>query len=107
VAARPIVRVKITYSQARDFARICALGDAWGHRLDELHASYRMVRWVGAPQFLSDREKRYRALVELLEQYAGKDIAPKDLGRRFGRLAASMPKVGRAAARETKREQLG
>jgi hypothetical protein len=93
--AAPGVRDDISPNRARDFRRIVGLGDLWGFRLDELRASYRMVRWAGAPRYLAEREKRYRALVELLEKHA----AAADLGRRFDALADSMPKVGRWAAR--------
>jgi hypothetical protein len=90
------VRVAISTKRACDFRRIAGLGDLWGLRLDELRASYRMVRWAGMPRFLADREARYRALVKLLLEHGH---AP-DRGRRFDALVHSMPKVGLAAIRE-------
>ncbi len=94
-AASPLARVKLSANRARDFACIKRLGDVWGVRLDELGASYRMVRWCGSPRYLADREARYRRLVALLEEHGTKP----DIGRRFDELQDSMPKVGRWAER--------
>jgi hypothetical protein len=96
LAASPRVRVAISDDRARHFRRIAGLGDAWGLRLDELGAGYRMVRWAAMPRFIAEREARYRALVKLLEEHG----AAWDLGRRFGELTRSMPKVGRQAQRK-------
>jgi hypothetical protein len=98
VAASPRVRVAISPNRARDFRRIAALNDAWGLRLDELRASYRMVRWAGAPRYVAEREARYRALVKLLEEHG----AERDVGKRFAALVERMPVVGRWAARGAK-----
>jgi hypothetical protein len=89
------LRPQLPAKRASDFRRIAALGDVWGLRLDELRASYRMVRWAGAPKFIADREARYRALVKLLEEHA----EARDLGKRFAELQESMPAVGRWAER--------
>ena len=90
----PLVREKLSPQLEANFRSIDRLGDAWGLHLDALGASYRMVRWVGAPKLQADREKRYRAVVAI---FAEESEAP--IGRRFLAVAASMPKVGRQAKR--------
>lgn len=83
--------------QISDYHRIRELGDAWGFTLDRLGASYRQVRWVAGPAgplLIVEREKRYRALVALLNSGGGRQP-----WRAWLQLEASMPKVGRAATR--------
>lgn len=99
VAADRSARTRLSADRASMFRRIAALGDTWGVRLDELGASYGMVRWCGAPQYIADREKRYRALIALLEEHG----QGRDVGKRFAALAAAMPAVGRWAERRRRR----
>ena len=80
--------------RAAEYVAIDRIGDVWGLHLDELGASYRMVKWVAWGGTQAQREKRYRAVVALF----GEDT-DEPIGRRFLALAASMPKVGRQAAR--------
>lgn len=64
------MRRELSRQQASDRARIAKLPAAWGEALDALGATYRMTRWVAGPAdvFLASvRERRYRALVTLLE----------------------------------------
>lgn len=65
------MRRELSRQQVSDWTRIARLPAAWGEALDELGASYRMTRWVAGPAdvFLASvRERRYRALVTLLER---------------------------------------
>lgn len=96
--ANPGVRVRLSRQRADDFARIARLGDAWGIRLDDLGASEEMLRWVAGAHGearVVERERRYQALVALLES------PPRDIAvwRAFRALKATLPKVGRAAKR--------
>jgi hypothetical protein len=103
--ASPDVRVALSRDRARHFLQIARMGDPWGRHLDELGAGYRMLRWVATAsgeKFIAERERRYRALVKLLEEHG----AERDVGRRFDLLRASMPKVGRARVR-AEREAAG
>ena len=86
--------------------RIRRLGAAWGERLDALGASARMVVWVAdasAPRDHAQRELRYRGVVAMLERWRAGEAETDDAGavldlrRRFERLRASLPKVGRQA----------
>lgn len=92
-----IGRPAISKNRAAEQYRIRDLGIAWGPRLDDLHASLQMIRWVAdahAEQFHAEREKRYRAVVKLLEESEDRSKVWKD----FDALKASMPKVGRQSA---------
>lgn len=96
VKARPEVRASLGRTRAIDFRRIAKLNDPWGLRLDELGASYRMVRWTAGSGTHPERETRFRALVKLLEEHG----AERDVGRRFAALVEGMPAVGRWAVRK-------
>ena len=60
----------LSRSRALQYQKIAALDLAWQRRLDELGASFRMVRWVSTPgpgKRRAEVDFRYRALVKLLE----------------------------------------
>lgn len=85
--------------------RIRDLGLAWGTRLDDLHASLQMVRWVAdvnPSRYAAERERRYRALVQLLESTDRDENASMTLPQRFRTLKQQFAKVGRAAKRATR-----
>lgn len=102
-----LTRCALRLSRANDFQRIRNLGDLRGLELDRLGASYEQIRWVAGAaghgdRWIAERERRHRALVELLEKYgSGKGPGVK---RAWLALAASMPKVGRAAKRAERAE---
>jgi len=100
VASAPEEREPLSLKRAADYRRIAALGDTWGLELDELGATYRMVRWAGAPKWLAERETRFRALVALLQEHG----TAFDLGGRFVRLARRMPATGRVAIAKERRK---
>jgi hypothetical protein len=66
--ASPAIRRAISRQRRSDYRRIAQLGDAWGLRLEELGASYRLLRWVAGPGCAgaSQREARYRGAVRAL-----------------------------------------
>lgn len=88
--------------------RIILLGNAWGSKLDDLRATLQMVRWVAdAKHSEADLERRYRALVALLEVWESGDLddSGESLRTRFVALKSRFPKIGRAAAREAAERQ--
>lgn len=93
-----IGRPEISRNRAAEQYRIRDLTVAWGTRLDGLRASLQMIRWIADAhrlEFHPERERRYHAVLRLLESCNDRTKLWKD----FGALKANMPKVGRAAAR--------
>lgn len=98
VRTSPLVRRKLGAQQASDFRRIARLPLVWGARLDELGATYRMLRWVAGPSdpMLADvRARRYDALAELL--------AGRGTNRDFERLAQAESIIAHHRAAEAPR----
>lgn len=69
VRALPWVRAPMRKARASDFRAIAGLGDTWGHRLDELRAPYRLVRWVATPRHRRDEVlRRYHAACKIMSR---------------------------------------
>jgi hypothetical protein len=87
----PWVRTAISRQRASDFAAIAELGDAWGRKLDDLGAPYRLVRWIAAP-------RRYRPAAVLARYEAACEVLRKHHGLTdalFAELTARFPRIHR------------
>jgi len=83
----------LTAGRANDFQRIARLEVAWGTRLDALGACYEFVKWVAGAAgaaYALERERRYRAIVKLLE-----NSTPEERWRKFETLRAASPRLGK------------
>lgn len=63
-------RPRLSRAQLSDFRRIKELGEHWGKQLDELGATYQVVRWVAGPVGCepSAQLARARAVVAALRE---------------------------------------
>jgi hypothetical protein len=100
-----LVRVRLSKQQRSDFRRIARLPAAWGHELDRLGASYAQTRWVAGlvRESLPETERRFRAIVELLQAEGGYREFCALLARWKGGEGPSVAKIRARPASERKR----